>query len=99
MVWAFIFGCLGAIAYIAYLVLEHIRESSLVGEQIGRHRQMIREAETKVGQAETARDEARAQCGQLEQDVGALQKSVDEVQAVIKERKKQMAQRGRYRVG
>jgi peptidoglycan hydrolase CwlO-like protein len=99
MVWAFIAGSLGALAYICYLVMEHFRESTLVGDQIGRHRQLIDEAQVGVAEAERERDAARARCGQLEEEVKALQKSVDEVQALIGERKKEMAQRGRYRVG
>ena len=99
MVWAFIFGSLGALAYIVYLVMEHVRESSRVGDQIRRHRELIREAEENVVLAERARDEAQTRCGQLEQEVKDRQNSVDEVNAAIGKAKKQMAQRGRYRVG
>ena len=99
MVWAFIFGSLGALAYISYLAMEHVRESSLVSDQVRRHRELTREAETNVSVAERGRDEAKARCGQLEQEYNDLKKSVDEVQTVINERKKQMAQRGRFRVG
>ena len=99
MVWAFIVGSLGALAYICYLVMEHVRESTLVGDQIRRHRQLTEEAQGGVDGAEKQRDAARARCSQLEEDVKELQKSVDEVQAVIGDRKKEMAERGRYKVG
>ena len=99
MVWVFIVGSLGALAYIFYLVMEHFREASLLNDQIGRDRQLIAESQAAVGGAEKGRDEARARCNQLEQDVNEIQKSVDEVNSLIGERKKEMARRGRYRVG
>ena len=99
MVWAFICGSLGALAYISYLVMEHLREASLISDQIRRHRELVDEGEGNVLVAERGRDEAKARCSQFEQEFNDLKKSVDEVQTVINERKKQMAQRGRFRVG
>lgn len=99
MAWTFIFLSLAALAYTLYLIMEHMREVSLVDDQILRNREMASGLEVQIEVCERERDEAKVRVAEAERTVKEMQSVTDELQSQISERKREMERRGKFRVG
>ncbi len=98
MVWAFIFLTLGAVAYTVYLILEHVRDASMLEGQVRRTQAAQVGVEVQIKDCEGARDLARTRVQEMEQGVKEIEATLSELQALISGQKKDMAKRGRFRV-
>ena len=98
MVWVFLILTLGSVTYAAYIVAEHFRESTLLGSRIQRNEVERSELETNVKVSEDERDIVKMKADQVEGEVRELETKENDLQTRIKDRKKELERRGKFRI-
>jgi len=99
MNWMFLVLALAAAAYMVYLMLEHLRESSAIEARINRHQHEQEAVEVNIRQTESDRDAAKARVIGIEQEVKELQLASDDLSSQISDLNKDKERKGKFRVG
>ena len=99
MTWMFLILALAAIAYMVYLIMEHLREAGAIEAQIARQEQEQKNVDLNIQRSESDRDAAKARVVGMEQEVRQMQTTVDDLQSQISDLNKDKELRGKFRVG
>jgi len=99
MIWMFLVLSLGAVAYMAYLVLDHLREAGLIDVQIDRQQQEQKNVEFSIKRSEIDRDSAKTKVVEIGQEAKQLQITTDDLQSQISDLNKDKERRGKFRLG
>ena len=99
MTWMFLVLALAAIAYMVYLIMEHLREAGAIEAQISRQEQEQKNVDLNIQRSESDRDAAKTRVVGMEQEVKQMQTTVDDLQSQISDLNKDKERSGKFRVG
>ena len=98
MIWVFLVLSLCAVAYSAYIVMEHVRESGIVDADIQQRRAEVRSLETSIQVGRNHCEQAKDRVVEREREVEELQTRVEALLSEVESKRKDMERRGRFRV-